>query len=366
MEFVIINLEAAPGDPSSPLYDHRVKINKGNALSAIAIAQEMASISSDPPTLLCSHESPHLDLAKARQIQTRSYPKNILQSWGLWRWQKEIDSLAIVAIGERSLKAGMKLLKMRGKKAASMWAIFFTPPESPTPGLFRRITRCICGSNFIAENLKRFLESQQASRSSLEVIAPGIPWEEYVSNRNDSKERFVFGMDESLSHDSGALLVIRAMAALWQQKDLPPWEVRMFGNGERFEEIMEEAEKMGVTPRLSILGDQPAPVITSHCNAWLAPGNNPEELPQTLWTGFAAGIPLICSDSNIHRERIPERDSAIMVNTGNPQELAKAMLDLMHSQRARQHYTAASIKLRPYISLHGMAQRVCSSIADSL
>ena len=74
-------------------------------------------------------------------------------------------------------------------------------------------------------------------------------------------ERFIFCMRESLLPRSGATRVTRAMAALWQRTDLPPWEVRLYGGGDRFTEVFEEARALGVTSRLSLLGEQDCDVM---------------------------------------------------------------------------------------------------------
>ena len=53
-------------------------------------------------------------------------------------------------------------------------------------------------------------------------------------------------MGESLAPRSGAQLVTRAMAAIWQRDDLPPWEVRMLGGGPRFQEVLEAKKADGI------------------------------------------------------------------------------------------------------------------------
>ena len=102
--------------------------------------------------------------------------------------------------------------------------------------------------------------------------------------------RFIFGMSDALAPRSGAIMVMRAMAAIWQRHDLPAWEVRACGGGPRFQEVLEEAENLGVQSRLCLLNEQDLPEMLRPCRAWIAPGSAPDETPETLGAGMAAGM----------------------------------------------------------------------------
>ncbi|MDE7370579.1 MAG: glycosyltransferase, partial [Desulfovibrio sp.] len=199
----------------------------------------------------------------------------------------------------------------------------------------------------------------------LDLLAPGLPLADYPPAPETGRP--VFGMGESLAPHSGALAVVRAMAALWQREDLPPWEVRMFGAGPRFAEILHEAESLGVAGRLAILGEQP-PEVLAQCSAWLAPGTSPEEVPQTLWAGTALGVPLICALSPLHRERLAGAPphAALRIRESDPQALARAMIAVMRDERLRARLRRAGESLRPGIGLEAMAGRFvafCGEVA---
>ena len=177
-------------------------------------------------------------------------------------------------------------------------------------------------------------------------------------------QRFIFALADAMTPRSGAQLVTRAMAAIWQRDDLPAWEIRALGSGPRYAELLEEAENLGVNSRLCLLNEQPLPEVLRHCHAWIAPGSSPEELPESLWAGVAAFLPTVCSKSPLHRERLSldgndPADMALLVEENDPQALAKAMIDIMQDAPLRRRLAGASQSLRDHVGLESFAARAC-------
>ena len=281
----------------------------------------------------------------------------------LWRWQRKHSRLIIQTVGQESMPVGRMLLKMRKKDTAILaHAFFLKAPEGKnlTGKAMRAASRVLCGSGHVAERISEGL----AKTIKTIIDRPGIGMESWLPCRpwgEGGNRRFVFGMAQSLEPQSGALLVIRAMSALWQRPDLPPWEVRMFGSGPRFREVLNEAENLGVASRLSLLADQPLPVVVPCCHAWLAPGTDPREYPETAWAGIAAGAPLICAISPLHSERLKAAENgpapALRVPGNDPQSLARAMISLMRDERLRARLVHGGEAIRPEIGIEAMAQR---------
>lgn len=207
---------------------------------------------------------------------------------------------------------------------------------------------------------------------SLDDFAPSSPWgqaqvsEPITEKTAQSREqRFIFALGDAMTPRSGAQLMTRAMAALWQRDDLPTWEVRALGGGPRYAELLEEAESLGVSSRLCLLNEQPLPEVLRHCHAWIAPGSSPEELPESLWAGVAGFLPTVCSKSPLHRERLSlngndPADVALLVEENDPQALAKAMIDIMQDAPLRRRLAEASQSLRDHVGLESFAARACA------
>lgn len=328
--------QASPDSRQTALTLYKAMNREDSFFKPLLITPEKSS-----PDLACMHSSGLLDYFR------------------LWFALRKHVELLIVAIGTDSLKLAKRIARMCRKGAAQLtWVVDSAEPPLVTAREIAPVQLCICSSAYVRQSL------EAVCRGDCVVEAPGMDLEPFPEDREQcsSRERFVFGMAESLQPGSGALLVIRAMSALWQHQDIPPWEARLFGYGPRFEEIMAEARKLGVLSRISILGTQPLGEVTRYCHVWLAPGDSPIEQPQTLWAGFAAGLPVICAESELHKERVWNDSAILQVSRDNPQELAKAMLSLMRDRQLAEKIAKAGRQMRPKISLEAMGDRICRSL----
>lgn len=355
------------------------RLCRQNALDAaqtLALARHMRDGGHLAPVLVCRKGSA-VDLNAQETGLPEIALENSFGDWfRLWRWQRKYDKLHILAIGEGSLPFAGRLLKMRGKRNTMLATAFFLKPPRLSGRFgktFLQAAHCICGSSFVAERIEEWLDANSRKKNcplpQIVISPPGIELDKYNlssplyvgdTNKHGGKH-FVFGMAESLMPRSGALLVVRAMSALWQKDELPPWEVRMFGSGPRFREILDEAEALGVQSRLSILSDQPLGEVSRMCHAWLAPGVSPEEMPQDLWTGLAAALPTICVNSPLHDERLQltNNHAVLCVGKNNPQETAGAMIDIMLDRQLRESLVSAARSVRHLTGVAAMAERVC-------
>lgn len=341
--------------------------NERERRQLLAIAGKLAA-KGHSPWLLCPPDLfPEQYPGALLPISSRPGPWTLFR---LWRWQRKIDKLKILAIGSRSATLATRLQKMRGRGDTDL-TLYLPYPSALPPGAreLSRFGRCLYGCDFTRQSLEEILGRNKANqpRPALVHALPGLDIGAYIPAGTvwQAGKRFIFGMAASLESNSGALLVIRAMAALWQHENLPEWEVRMFGDGPRFEEVRTEAATLGVLSRLSLLSDQPLSQVAGLCTAWLAPGSSPLIPPEAAWAGFAAGIPVVASVNNLHNEQIGEPGAILPIDGKNPQSLAKAMLALMRDHKLRTELALAGASQLPVISLNGMAERVCAALLQT-
>lgn len=310
----------------------------------LALARTMRDGGRLAPLLVCLKRSLLRERADALNLPVLAVGGasacNPLTLLRLWRWQQRHEKLLVQTVGQEALALGRQMLRMRPRQSTLLSHAFFLRP--PAPDRCRELRdahHVLCGSGHVRRRiLKAWDAAQDRARQrkpdakaapdrekALTILPPGICLEGFAPSSEWRDGRFIFGMRDSLVPRSGALQVIRAMAAIWQRNDLPPWEVRMLGGGPRFNEVLEEAVNLGVESRLCLLGEQYAPAVLQHCHAWIAPGDSPEEGPETLWTGFAAGLPVIAGQSGLHIERLRGHEDAVLpVDENDPQSLAKA------------------------------------------
>lgn len=261
-----------------------------------------------------------------------------LRLW--WRFRRQ-KHLLIQTLGVDAVRWGAQLAAWRrpfGERATLLAHAF---PVRPPSAEFLRSRRCrdllaarkiFCGSEHVRERLHDAGCNEDSARCGL----PGERLERFLPCVDADRLRVtpiprrpganvVFAMTESFLPQSGALPVLQAMLLLQQQNDLPPWEVRLYGNGSRCGEIWEEARALGVEARLCILGPQPLAEALRRCDVWLAPGQADAEVPSTFWAGFVAKIPVIYSLSHLHREFLGHARPCLPLSSVSPAKLAEAM-----------------------------------------
>ncbi|MBD5626095.1 MAG: glycosyltransferase family 4 protein [Desulfovibrio sp.] len=369
------------GDGSGPPLGTPAQLARVEAEQALAMAEGLREDGRFTPLLVCRRGAWLHARAGERGLPILPVggAGDVAAHVRLWRWQRRHGFLIIQTVGEEALGLSRRVLGMRKQGSAHLAHAFFVRPPAPDTArgrAMRAASRVFCGSEHVRARLHELWAGMPEKRrpdALLDLLAPGIPLADYPpapETGGGPPARPVFGMGESLGPNSGALAVVRAMAALWQREDLPPWEVRMFGAGPRFAEILHEAESLGVAGRLAILGEQP-PEVLRQCSAWVAPGTSPEELPQTLWAGIALGVPLICALSPLHRERLAGAPphAAVRIRESDPQALARAMIAVMRDERLRARMRKAAESLRPAVGLGAMAGRFlafCGEVAAGL
>lgn len=312
---------------------------------ALALARGMRDAGRWAPLIVCRRESrlaeragelglPCVTLGQGRAAWFFSR----LRLW--WRFRRQ-KHLLVQTLGVDAVSWGARLAAWRrpfGERATLLVHAF---PVRPPSAEFLRSRRCrdllaarkiFCGSEHVRERLHDAHCNEDSSRSGLpgerlERFLPCVDGDLLRTVPTPRREgaNFVFAMTESFLPQSGAIPVLQAMLLLQQQTDLPPWEVRLYGNGSRCGEIWEEARALGVEARLCILGPQPLAEALRRCDVWLAPGQADAEVPSTFWAGFAAGIPVIYSLSHLHREFLGHARPCLALPVVSPEKLAEAM-----------------------------------------
>ncbi len=376
---------------------------------ALALALYMRDGGPLAPMLACRQGSPLHRRAAALNLPVLplpgANPANPVTLFRLWRWQRRHPRLLVQTVSEEALALGRRLLRLRPRGSTLLAHAFWQrPPLAPPGAALDAVHKILCGSGYIRSRLAAAQEARRGAvrprlrplplaGSRCVVLAPGMVLEPEGPAAAPSaaapEARFIFGLGDALTPRSGAQIVARAMAAIWQREDLPPWEVRALGGGPRYQELLDEAVTLGVAARLCLLNEQPLARILPACRAWIAPGASPEELPETLWAGAAAGLPVICTRTPLHLERLDaarlhpdaaeaERPPAacaqasaeagagapaLLVPPEDPQSLAKAMIDVMTDAGLRRSLAAASAALRPLVGLDAFAARTCRRYA---
>ena len=352
---------------------------------ALALAAAMRDGGRLAPMLLCAKNS-RLYLRAAALNQPTLAAGGPIDFTRLWLWQRRHKHLLVQTFGECSMSAGRRVLAMRPPQSTLLSHAFLlrAPHVDVRAGKgMLAAHKFLCGSKHVrdriakasgiaqGENPWRGPKNRQLPLTDdvLHQITPGMNLEGYApapqwpdaSAPSGEGQRFIFCMGDALTPRSGVHVLIRAMAAMWQRRDLPLWEVRAAGGGPRFQEVLEEAESLGVHSRLCLLNEQPLHQLLHSGHAWIAPGSAPDELPETLGAGLAAHMPVICGQGDLHSQRLVAAPAAAcMFEENNPQSLAEAMINIMTNEDLRRSTVRAGEPLRLGLGLDAFADAVCT------
>lgn len=331
---------ASPAAPSGELPGEA----RAEQEQALALARGMRDAGRWAPFIVCRRGSwlagragelglPCVTLGQGRAARAAG----CLRLW--WRFRRQ-KHLLIQTLGTDAVSWGARLAAWRrplGERATLLAHAFTVRPPSAEFLRSRRrglaaARKIFCGSEHVRERLHDAHCNEDSSRTGLpgerlERFLPCVDADRLRTEKTPRREgaNFVFAMTESFLPQSGALSVLQAMLLLQQRSDLPPWEVRLYGNGSRCGEIWEEAHALGVESRLCLLGPQPLAEALRRCDVWLAPGQADAEIPSTFWAGFAAGLPVIYSLSHLHREFLSHERPCLPLPAVSPEKLADAM-----------------------------------------
>ena len=269
---------------------------------------------------------PHIALGSDRPL----HPLSLLRLWFCLRKHRRV---LFQSFGDGAAALGRMLVRMR-KPGSSLLvhAHFFEPrlQHSFFQESYDTAERVICGSGVIAQKVMR---ASGAPPGKICIIPPSArigayPERAYPKRAERNTGRFILCMPGALEEGRGQQILIQAMAALWQVEDLPPWEMRLIGEGSLFHSLLEEARKLGVVDRLAVLGGQDLREMLPQCDALLLPSGE-AVYSSVLAAGWTVGVPVVCPDLPACREMTRHEENALFFTPDNPQALAAAILRLI-------------------------------------
>jgi Glycosyltransferase len=174
----------------------------------------------------------------------------------------------------------------------------------------------------------------------LHTIACGFDPTEQPARRDRADNRIVFAMIGDLVPERGHSLLFDALVVLENIPDLPPWEVRILGEGPYFPALLEEAQARNVAGHLAFLGGTNVPAQLAGCDALVLPAAAGESHMPLILRGWAAYLPLIATNRLDHAENLQDEANCLLVQPDDTAGLAARMARLAGDAALRSHLVA--------------------------
>jgi glycosyltransferase involved in cell wall biosynthesis len=135
-------------------------------------------------------------------------------------------------------------------------------------------------------------ERNIAPRRGLQVIHNGVAAPAQLPPRRAFGERLVLGCTARLAPPKDLITLLEALA----QPGCERWELRVFGEGPDRESIEQRRAELGLTDRVTLLGNRDdVPEQLADCDAF-ALISDWEGLPYSILEAMAAGLPVLASN----------------------------------------------------------------------
>jgi len=183
----------------------------------------------------------------------------------------------------------------------------------------------------VSDSLKKGIEALVPSAMKRSIVIPNMIREDLFFPPQEARnsDPFVFLWAGRLEHVKGVDLLLKAMKTLSDTTDLQ-FSVRLAGKGSLREELEQQAVTQGVSDRVVFLGRLSRHEMLNEmqkANCKVLPSRY-EAFGVVLIEAMAAGLPLIATRSG-GPDSIVTKENGLLVEPENPDELARAMKELM-------------------------------------
>ena len=177
---------------------------------------------------------------------------------------------------------------------------------------YRLADMVVCVSQEVREQVVRAGVSRAAVIPSAIVLARYSPRQ--VGNHGR------IGIIGALSPQKGHDQLFRALARL----DTVP-EVWIVGKGRLEQSLRDLADELGIAGRIEWKGQVESPQILPWLDVLVVPSAHGEGSSGVIKEGWAAGVPVVCSDLPANLELVRHEDNGLVFANGRPDELARQL-----------------------------------------
>ena len=206
---------------------------------------------------------------------------------------------------------------------------------------YRLGTRVICQSNAAATQLIRFFPNAEKNTHVIpNWIDPDSVTDGSTQQRQENKVPAILFIGW-LERNKGVHDLLDAISLI--KKQSIPVKLVVGGSGSQHELLVAAAKTLGIEEQVSFLGwianEKKATALNS-ANIFVLPSYS-EGMPNSVLEAMACGLPVISTNvGGIPQLVCPE--GSILVSPGSPEELAKAILELLNNRSKQQQMGIAN------------------------
>jgi len=190
----------------------------------------------------------------------------------------------------------------------------------------------------VSKEVKNFtIEKASIPEHKLEIVENGIPdssLDAVTSYRNKKANSLIIGTIARLSKQKGIKYLLHAAKRVIKQ--FPGVTFIIAGKGPLASQLKELSIKLGISDKVKLLGFRnDIPELLSVIDIFVLPSLW-EGMPNVVLEAMAAGKPVIATDTGGSKDLIDSNINGVLVEPGNSEALAEAILKLLGNPAQRQ------------------------------
>jgi glycosyltransferase involved in cell wall biosynthesis len=187
----------------------------------------------------------------------------------------------------------------------------------------------------------------------IRLAEPSLAWSRPEARRALQVSGFVMGAVGRLEEQKGHVYLLEALAQV--QSEMPEATLVLVGDGRLRQNLEGRARELGLADRVRFLGTRrDLPLIYRALDLFVQPSLW-EGLPLALLQAMGAGLPVLATRVSGVREVIADGINGRLVEPGDPQALARVLLELYRQPELRARLaTKAPATIRENYSLEAM------------
>lgn len=204
-------------------------------------------------------------------------------------------------------------------------------------------------SEHTVANLRKY---ERIPLKKLKTIPNGIDGEKYkVSIDKERKRREIgitnegpiIGLGVRITEQKGITYLLQAMPAILKQ--FPELSLVIAGDGNLVERLKQEVRRLNIDKNVYFIGPRlDMPELLKLFDIYVLPSLW-EGLPMVLLEAMAAGCPIVATDVGGNRQAITDGYNGSLVESRNPSQLARAVINLLSDQDLRKTYIHNALKV---------------------
>ena len=221
--------------------------------------------------------------------------------------------------------------------------------------------RILVGSTQVWDDVRHY-DGVPASRLLLlpygiRLAEPDPAWSRPEARQALQVSGFVLGAVGRLEEQKGQVYLLEALAQV--QSEIPEATLLLVGDGRLRPDLERRARELGLSARVRFLGTRrDLPLIYRALDLFVQPSLW-EGLPLALLQAMGAGLPVLATRVSGVREVINDDVNGRLVEPGDPQALARVLLELYRQPELRARLAAkAPDTIRENYSLEAMLARL--------